>query len=525
MKAVIYCRVSSKEQEESGYSLSAQESLLKEYSDKQGFKVAKKFLISESADGKKQRQIFGQMMEYVKRQNIKIIICEKVDRLTRNFRDAVMIDDWLQKDEERQVHLVKDYLTLHKNSRSQEKLNWGIRIIFAKNYIDNLSEEVRKGQLEKLKQGWMPNKPYVGYKSDKKDGHIIHIIDKEKAPLIKKIFELYATGNFSLLTITKKMYELGLRGRYGNKVSKSTIHNILTNSFYIGKLEWGGNEYKGSHETFIDKELFDLVQDRLRRKETPKYKKHLMQFRGLIRCDECGGTITWETHKGHWYGHCNHFQPCEQKTWVKQNDIEDKLLKHFDDFIIKNKRLANIIKKALKESHQNEINYHEASLSELNKSLELNRRKQDRLYDDYLEERIIKDLYERKQKQIKFEEENINDSIKKQSHASTKFFELGVNIFELSQKAKDIFSSCKNPEKKRTLLSLIFENMTLNEGNLATQYTPAFETLSKAINATNGSKVALKAKSGLKNLEHQLKPINKRKTPALASACPTWWAG
>ncbi len=149
MKAVIFCRVSSKEQEETGYSLSAQEKFLKEYADKKEFLIDKVFSISESASGKKQREIFSYMMEYVQKKDIKIIICEKVDRLSRNFKDAVLIDNWLEKDEERQVHLVKDSLILHKNSRSQEKLNWGIRIIFAKNYIDNLSEEVKKGQKEK----------------------------------------------------------------------------------------------------------------------------------------------------------------------------------------------------------------------------------------------------------------------------------------------------------------------------------------------------------------------------------------
>ena len=99
------------------------------------------------------------MMEFVTKHGIKIVICEKVDRLTRNFRDAVGIDDWLEEDEERQVHLVKDSLVLHKNSRSQERLNWGIRILFAKNYIDNLKEEVQKGFAEKLRSGGYPAVP------------------------------------------------------------------------------------------------------------------------------------------------------------------------------------------------------------------------------------------------------------------------------------------------------------------------------------------------------------------------------
>ena len=148
-KCVIYARVSSKEQEESGYSLPAQKKLLQEYSDKKELAVTKIFSVSESARGKKEREVFNNMLSYIKENGIKIILCEKADRITRNFKDAVAIDEWLDKDEERQVHSVKDSIILHKNSRSQEKLNWGVRMIFAKNYIDNLSEEVKQGQKEK----------------------------------------------------------------------------------------------------------------------------------------------------------------------------------------------------------------------------------------------------------------------------------------------------------------------------------------------------------------------------------------
>ena len=176
MKSVVLCRVSSKEQEETGYSLGAQEKFLNSYREKQGYQLTKLFSISESASGRKQRELFDQMISFVKKEKINIIICEKVDRLTRNFKDMVMIDEWLEEDETRQVHLVKDSLVMHKNSRSQEKLNWGIRILFAKNYVDNLSEEVKKGQKEKISQGWLPTKPPYGYKTIGESGHKEHII-------------------------------------------------------------------------------------------------------------------------------------------------------------------------------------------------------------------------------------------------------------------------------------------------------------------------------------------------------------
>ena len=96
MKSVILARVSSKEQDETGYSLPSQEKLLNEYGQSKNLLPAKNFSISESASGQKQRATFNEMMAYVTKHDIKNIICEKVDRLTRNFRDAVAINDWIE---------------------------------------------------------------------------------------------------------------------------------------------------------------------------------------------------------------------------------------------------------------------------------------------------------------------------------------------------------------------------------------------------------------------------------------------
>ena len=484
MKTVLFARVSSREQEETGYSLPAQEKLLKEYAERKDFRITKIFSIFESASGKTQREIFNVMMDYLKKNNIKIIICEKTDRITRNLKDAVLINDWLNEDEARQVHLVKDSLVLHKNSRSQEKLNWNIRIVFAQNYIDNLSEEVKKGQIEKIRQGWLPTKPPLGYKTTGEKGHKIHIIDEEKAPLVREMFELYATGNYSIKKLVRVIYEEGLRTRRGNKLCKSRLGELLSDPFYYGGIRWNNEIYQGKQEPLISKELFDRVQDILRRKTTPKYKKHFPLFRGLIKCEECGGLITWEIQKRHWYGHCNHYRNCSQKTWIRQEKIEKQMLPYFDLITIKNQRLAEWIKKALKESHQDEIDYHNKSLEELNRRYEQIQRRLNVLYDDKLDEKITPEFYEQKFQQYTQEKKEIVASIEKHSNAQTKYFELGVNIFDLSQKAKELYK--KAPvEAKRTLLGLVFSNLRLNEGKLRGFYTLPFEILANSVRTTN----------------------------------------
>ena len=95
MKSVIYCRVSSKEQEETGYSLPAQEKYLRDFAEKEKLTVDIVFPVSESASGATQRKTFNKMMEYIRKNDIHAIIVETTDRVTRNFKDALTIDKWV----------------------------------------------------------------------------------------------------------------------------------------------------------------------------------------------------------------------------------------------------------------------------------------------------------------------------------------------------------------------------------------------------------------------------------------------
>lgn len=525
MKSVILCRVSSKEQEETGYSLPAQEKLLKGYAEHKSFTVTKAFSITESASGKKQREIFDQMMDYVKHNDIKIIICEKVDRLTRNFKDAVDIDEWLENDEARQVHLVKDSLTLHRNSRSQEKLNWGIRIIFAKNYIDNLSEEVKKGQMEKIAQGWLPTRPPIGYMTVGEKGHKTHILDELKAPLVKMMFELYATGNYSLLKLTKKLYEEGLRTESGKQVVKSRIHRLLTDPFYIGKIRWNDEVYPGKQDPIVSEEIFQKVQAQLKSKNTPKYRKHNNIFKSLIRCKGCEGTITWEIHKNRIYGHCNHYHDCVQKAWSLEKDVEAQILNKLEKLEIKNLRIVEWIRKALKESHQDQINYYSSVVGELQQKHALLKQRLDKLYVDKLDGHITQEFYSHKSKEWNQELDVITKTIEKHNHASGKYYQLGINVYELSQHAKKIYLKAKDKEDKRALINLVFSKLTLDEGKLETEYSKTFKLLSEAVSLTNRSKVKKLPKIKEQTFEPLKKTDVMRQSAFLDTQRPIWLPG
>lgn len=500
MKALLFCRVSSKEQEETGYSLPAQEKLLKEYSEKKQLITSKIFSLSESASGKKQREIFLEMIRYSEKNNINLIICEKVDRLTRNLKDAVSINDWVNKNPERQVHFVKENFILSKDSRSNEKFIWSIKVSVAQYYIDNLSEEVKKGQIEKVIQGWLPTKPPLGYKTVGGKGHKIHILDEHKSPLVKKMFELYATEMYSLKRLTEIMHTEGLRSNTGKRLCKSRIHQLLHDPFYTGKNRWNGKLYDGKHEPLVTDDLFNLVQKILSGKTTPKYKKHVYLFSGLMRCYECKGTITWEIQRGHIYGHCNHYRNCKQSTWSKQDEVEKKLIEVIASLKIKSIRLNEWIRKALKEHHKDQKKYNEASTNELQQREKQLQKRLDALYDDKLDGKITQQFYDHKYQVYNSELSMLKEKLGKQDKNNVKYIKLGLNFYDLTQKGKEIFLKAKL-DQKRFFIKLIFKELYLDEGILTFKFTKAFEILSGISKELNSSKTLIKYKNQENNFE------------------------
>ena len=481
-KSVIYCRVSSREQEDTGYSLPAQEKLLQEYAQKKDFKISRNFSISESASGKYQRKTFDEMLSYLVKNKIKIIICEKVDRLTRNLKDAVSINDWLNEDSERQVHFVKENCILNKDSKSNDKFIWNIKISTAQYYIDNLSEEVKKGQKEKISQGWLPQKPPLGYKTIGERGHKIHIIDDFVAPHLRRMFELYATGNYSLSRIEKELYEAGLRSRSGKMLGVSRIHLLLQNPFYCGKISWNEQVYNGKHEPIIKKDVFDKVQILIKRKTlNPHLAKHNPLFKSKIFCSNCGGMLTWYEKKGHWYGHCNNhgeYRKCVKKTCIRQDRVEEQYADIFNIVAPKNKEVLFEIEKIIKEEYSQKVSEREKEVQKLNGLLFNVRKQKDKYFEAKIDKEVPLDFCERKIAELIREEEDLETALTRANDESDEELQIGLAVHELAYKSKDIYEIATNDEK-RLLLSQLFTNLIQNEYEIEPKLTPAIEFLKK----------------------------------------------
>ncbi len=351
--AVLIARVSSKGQEEEGFSLEAQVKILQNYCGSADLRIGRTYKIAESASKSEQRKIFKEAMDYIDKHGVRHLVVEKVDRHVRNLHDAVDTYDWLMANEDRRVHFVKDSLVMHQKSRSQEWLNWGIRVVMAKNYIDNLREETMKGTYEKLAQGWLPGTPRPGYMNVVRDGKKIQDFNPDTYKSMQRIFELFLQPQHSLETIRHKMFDFGITTASGRMFVKSQAHKILKDPFYIGVIQWNGKEYQGKQPHLIDDKLFYAVQKKLERKTPEKFQKHNPVLKGIITCEHCGKTITWQQQKGRLYGACQRkLLECKKQSFVREDVVMGLIESKLDALICPAPQVVDWLVTLLKQDFQ-----------------------------------------------------------------------------------------------------------------------------------------------------------------------------
>ena len=196
----------------------------------------------------------------------------------------------------------------------------------SKYYVDALSENVRRGMREKIRRGVYPHKPPLGYLNEPRLRTIE--VHQQKAPLVRRLFETYATGRYNFDQMAELAAKWGLLSHQEKPLARSMIPKILADRFYIGFFDWAGEEYEGTHERFISEELFDRVQkvlaDRGRGRYQTKKQRQPLAFLGLVRCDECGASVTAERQKGHHYYRCTKkLGPCDLRGYVREEALAE----------------------------------------------------------------------------------------------------------------------------------------------------------------------------------------------------------
>lgn len=243
MKAIIIARVSTEDQKDAGNSLPAQTKRLTDYSNRKNFVIAKIFSFDESAY-KDKRNDFDKILDYIKSFKEPVAVCfDKVDRFSRNvFDKSVPALYELAMEDKVELHFVSENLVLNSKISATEKFQFGISLNLAKYYSDAISDNVKRAYEQKLRNGEWIGKAHLGYKNIKLENEKKDIIpDKERSFLVKQIFELYASGQYSMKKLMKEMNRRGLTNTpSGLPLSTSQIEMTLKNPFYYGVMRVKG---------------------------------------------------------------------------------------------------------------------------------------------------------------------------------------------------------------------------------------------------------------------------------------------
>jgi site-specific DNA recombinase len=462
--AVIYARVSSKEQEREGFSIPAQLKLLRDYAVRNDFSVVKEFIDIETAKTSG-RQNFGEMVQFfTKNRDCRSVLVEKTDRLYRNFRDAVTLEDL-----DLEIHLVKEGQVISKDAKSQAKLIHGMQLVLARNYIENLREEVKKGMREKAEQGIYPGRAPLGYRNNRADRTIE--VHPENAALVHRIFELYASGQYSLSQLKK-----ALQTENGKHISRGYLHAILTNPFYVGNFLWGGNLYRGTHPGFIEVDLYERVQGVLRGHNKPKYRKQEFAFRGLLHCAQDHCAITAERKKQKYvYYRCTGYRGKCTTPRFTEPEMAEKLGVILEGIQIPDHVLVGL-QKSLACDQEQAQNVITAQRNALQPRLSAVRRRIDQAYQDKLDGKIPEEFWERKMAEWTREERSIQDALARLDQPTNDRLLTAQRTLELANKAYSLYLA-RNPGEQAQLLRMVLLNCAIDGTTVQPTYRKPFDLI------------------------------------------------
>lgn len=477
MKAINVSRVSTEEQKEAGNSLPAQIQRIDSYCKKKSFDVIKSFSFDESAY-KDKRDEFDKLLEYVQEvaKKEKIAVCfDKVDRLSRSVFDKRVGTLYEMAVADRiELHFVSDGQVINNQMSAVEKFQFGMSLGLAKYYSDAIGDNVRRAFEQKRRNGEWTGAVRLGYLNIQLDAEKRLrkdiILDPERGYLIQKMFDLYATDQYSLEAIRIKMTELGLRTLKGNRLSKSGVENILKDSFYCGiAISKKYGSYAHKYPRLITKELFDKChQVRTKRNINPhKTLSRDFIFKGLLKCQNCGCAISAETKVKpsgltFTYYSCTNAKGICKRVYIPEKDLLKPIYEVLERFESITEEVQNGLVAELRKNTESEVVFHKAQIKRIRTDYDNLKTKQDRLLEAYLDQSITKGIYDKKHQEYQDQIQLLEIEMSEHSKADYDYQTTVATVLSVARRAKNIFENSSEPARKRAFLSYILQNPTVN---------------------------------------------------------------
>ena len=404
-------------------SIEAQIAELQEFAKRDNLEIVE--FVTEAKTAKVPgRTQFAEVLKKIEKGVAQGILSWHPDRLARNSTDGGRIIYLL--DTEKLLDL--KFPSFWFENTPQGKFMLSIAFGQSKYYVDNLSENVKRGNRQKLRRGEWPSKAPYGYLNNRQTRTID--VDPDISKIVRKAFVLFAEGGRSFTEISKVLGKYGITRGNGKPIHVNQVRAMLTNKFYIGILKYAGEYHEASHKTFVSKQLFDQTQRQVERIERPRHNGHDFAFRGLATCGECGAAITAEQHIKKYKHHSQTFvyyrctkklKPCTQK-YIAESDLSDQMRKIVHSCSLHAGWEPVFEKWAEEEVAKDRING-DAIAQSLIADLTETDKKLNRLLDAYLDQVIDPEIYRHKKNELFEEKLKLQEKIAKTKDQGSSWLE------------------------------------------------------------------------------------------------------
>ena len=493
-RAAIYCRVSTKEQAEEGYSIDEQERLLRNLCEKEDYIVVDVYsdrgVSAKNIDG---RPEFRRLLQDIREDKIDILLAWKLTRVSRKLKDVLDIVDLLE-EYKVQVRFLAEQVD---TSTQLGKLQLQMMGMIAEYERETIASNVRLGMIAKAKQGGFLGGQVLGYDSvktvDENQRTVSKLVVNEKeAKLVREIFRLYIEGKgYKAIVTALNNSGKGYKTKRGTPLSVGTIQGVLKNPLYMGMIQFDKySNYsknrkrvinpnmvltKGQHEPIIDEETWNKAQVLMSMKGGRRENKYhdFTPLTGLLRCPQCGygmvltrapskkGKVAYYScgnwkNKGTTVCHCNS---------VRVDRANEAVFNRVSDFLQSDKMIRAIVKK-LNREHEDRIAPAKNQVARLEREIIRLKKKKNKLFDAYEEGILTKEEFVERKEELsntieRYEVEKA-ESLEIICSGATEQVSYEV-VKDILAKTAEIFLHSDNQQEIKMLLHLLINKITINK--------------------------------------------------------------